>query len=78
MVCMHTHTHTYIHIGILLGHKNKWSNAICSNMDGPRNFHTKRSKPGKCKYDMISWYGESKKKQKIQKDLFSKQKDSQA
>ena len=24
--------------------KKEWNNAICSNMDGPRNYYTKRSK----------------------------------
>ena len=33
----------YIHTdqGILLSHEMGWSNAICSNMDGPRGYHTK-------------------------------------
>ena len=35
---------TYIHNGILLSHKKEWNNAICSNMDGPRDYHTKWSK----------------------------------
>ena len=30
---------------ILLSHKKEQNNAICSNMDGPRDYHTKRSKP---------------------------------
>ena len=30
--------------GILLRHGNKWNNAICSNIDGPRDYHTKWSK----------------------------------
>ena len=34
----------YTYNGILLGHKKEWNNAICSNMDGPRDYHTKRSK----------------------------------
>ena len=34
----------YIHNGILLSHKKEWNNVICSNMDGPRGFHTKWSK----------------------------------
>ena len=34
--------HTYK--GILLSHKGEWNNAICSNLDGPRNYHTKWSK----------------------------------
>ena len=32
----------HVYDGILLSHK-KW-NAICSNMDGPRDYHTKWSK----------------------------------
>ena len=34
-----------VHIcnGILLSHKEEWNNAICSNMDGPRDYNTKRS-----------------------------------
>ena len=39
--------------GLLLRHK-KWNNAICSNMDGPRDYHTKWSKSEKDKYHMIS------------------------
>ena len=31
----------YIHNGILLSHKKEWNNAICSNMDGPRDYHAK-------------------------------------
>ena len=34
------HTHTHIHT-LLLIHKKEWNNAICSNMDGPRDYHTK-------------------------------------
>ena len=34
----------YAYNGILLSHKNEWNNAICSNMDGPRDYHTKWSK----------------------------------
>ena len=34
----------YIHNGIVFGHKKEWNNAICSNMDGPRDYHTKWSK----------------------------------
>ena len=41
----HTHIHTHTHSGILLSHKKKeWNNAICTNMDGPRDYHTKWSK----------------------------------
>ena len=31
----------YIHNGILLSHKKEQHNAICSNMDGTRDSHTK-------------------------------------
>ena len=30
--------------GILLSHKKEWNNAICSNVDGLRDYHTKWSK----------------------------------
>ena len=35
----------YTYSGILLSHKKEWNIAICSNMDGPRDYHTKWSKP---------------------------------
>ena len=41
--------HTYN--GILLSHKK---GAICSNMDGPRDYHTKWSNLEKDQYHMIS------------------------
>ena len=34
----------HIYNGILLGHKKNQNNAICSNMDGPRDCHTEWSK----------------------------------
>ena len=34
----------HIYNGILLSHKKEWNNAICSNMNGPRDYHTKWSK----------------------------------
>ena len=34
----------YIYNGPLLSHKEEWNNAVCSNMDGPRDYHTKWSK----------------------------------
>ena len=37
-VCVHPHS------GILLGHKKEWSNATCSYMDGPQDYHTKWGK----------------------------------
>ena len=34
----------YIYTWLLLGHKEEQNNAICSNMDGIRDSHTKWSK----------------------------------
>ena len=34
----------HIYNGILVSHKKEGNNAICSNMDGPRDYHTKWSK----------------------------------
>ena len=34
----------------LLSLKREWNNDICSNMDGPRDYHTKGSKSEKDKY----------------------------
>ena len=31
----------HVHGGILLSHKEEWNNGIRSNLDGPRNYHTK-------------------------------------
>ena len=33
----------HLYKGILLSHKEGWNNVICSNMDGPRDYHTKWS-----------------------------------
>ena len=41
VVYTHTHADIYIYNGILLGHKKEWNNAICSNVDEPRDSHTK-------------------------------------
>ena len=34
----------HVYNGILLSHKEEWNNAICSYMDGLRDYHTKWSK----------------------------------
>ena len=45
----------YIYNGILLSHKKEWNNAICSNMYGPRDYHTSDLvQTEKDKYNMIS------------------------
>ena len=66
--CTHIHTHIHTLNGILLSHKKEWNNAICSNMDGPRDFHTKLSKPDRerqISYDIAyMWNPKEKKKKK--------------
>ena len=47
MWCMYTH-------GILVTHKKERDHAICSNMDGPRECHTRWGKPEKDKKPKIS------------------------
>ena len=57
----------YIYTQWTISPKKEWNNAICSNMDGPRDNHTKWSKTEK---DMISLiYGILK---SIQMNLFTK------
>ena len=41
------YTHTHTHTGLLLSHKKEWNNAICSNMDGPRDCHTEWGTSGR-------------------------------
>ena len=41
---VYIYIYMYICNGILLSHKKEWNSAICSNMDGPRDYHTKLSK----------------------------------
>ena len=43
--------HTYN--GILLSYYKEWNNALCSNMDRPRDCQTERRKSEKEKYHMI-------------------------
>ena len=40
----------YIDNGILLSHKKDWNNAICSNIDDPKDDQSKWSKSEKDKY----------------------------
>ena len=44
-----------MHSGILVSHLKEWNNAICSNVDGPRDCHTEWSKSyreGEMSYDI--------------------------
>ena len=44
----------YKYNGILLSHKKERNNAICNNIDGPRDYYTKQSQKEKDKYHMTS------------------------
>ena len=64
----------YIYTTVYYSAIKKWNNAICSNMDGPRNYHTKWSKSDRerqISYD-ITYMGNLKKM--IQMNLFTKEK----
>ena len=56
----------HIHNGILLSHEKEWNNAICSDMDRPRDDHTKWSKSDierQISYDITSMWNLKKKVQ---------------
>ena len=50
----------HIHNRILLSHKKEQNNAICSNMDATRNYHTKWSQKEKDKHNIFHSYVEYK------------------
>ena len=60
----HTHTHIYTHNGLLFTHKKELNNAICSNMDGTRDHHTKVKKDRKRQISHNSVYTWNLKKKK--------------
>ena len=63
----------YTYSEILLIHKKERNNAICSNMDESRDYHTKWSKPNRerqISYDITYMWNLKKKKN----NLFMKQK----
>ena len=64
----------HIYNGILLSHKKEQKNAICSNMDGPRDYHTEWSKSDterQISYDIAYMWNLKK---RVQMNLFTKQK----
>ena len=63
----------HIYNGILLSHKKEWNDAICSNMDGPGDDHTKWSQTEKDIYNIA--YMQNLKKM-IQLNSFTKQKQT--
>ena len=44
-----------LYSGILLSHQKEWNNAICSHMDGPREYHTKWSKQDRPREYHTKW-----------------------
>ena len=68
-IYIHTyiHTHTHTHNGILLSHKKEWNNVFCSNLNRPRDYHTKWSKSDsewQISYDITYMWNLKKKKYK--------------
>ena len=67
----------YIYSGLLLSHKKEWNNAICTNMDGPRDYHptwSKSNRERKISYDIT--YMWNLKKKMIKMNLFTKEKQT--
>ena len=51
----------------------EWSNIICSNMNRPRDYHTKQSKS---KTNLIGYHLYVESKKTVQMNLFTKQKQT--
>ena len=64
-----------IYNGILLSHK-KGNRAICSDMDGPRDYHTKWSKSDREETNIVWYHLYVESKKMIQMNLFTKQKQN--
>ena len=67
----------HIYNGILLGHEKEWNNVIFSNVDGPRDYHTRWSKSDRERqiYDITHMWHQIFFK-KILMTLFTKQKQT--
>ena len=71
---MHKEDTVPIYKGILLSHKKEQNNAICSNMDARRDYHTKWRQPDRDRqmsYDIVYMWNLKKKKAGIN-ELISK------
>ena len=60
-VCIYVYIHTHTHKVVLLNHKKEWNKAVCSNVVGPRDYHTKWSKSDKDKSHDITYMWNLKK-----------------
>ena len=68
----------YIYNGILLSHKKEWNNAICSNMDGPRDYYIKWSQVRERHHDITyMWNLKKKKRYKWTYFIYEAETDSQ-
>ena len=46
----------HVYNGILLNHKKEWKNAICDNMNGPRDYHSEVGHTDETEQDPVgSW-----------------------
>ena len=60
--------------------KKEWNNAFCSNMDRPRDYHTKWSKPDRerqMSYDIAYMWNLKKKKNDTNKLIYKTEIDPQ-
>ena len=68
----------HVYNGIFLSHKKEWNNAICSNMDGPRDCHTgwiKSDRETKISYDIA--YMPNLKRNDTNERIYKTEMDSQ-
>ena len=72
----HTHTHTHTHTRISLSHEREGNIAICSNMDGSREYHSKWSISDKEKTNIIWYHLYVESKNIIEMNLYTKQKQT--
>ena len=67
----------HLQSGILLSHKGEWNDAICSNKDGPRDYHywSKWGEERQISYDII--YRMESKKNDTDELIYKTERDSQ-
>ena len=73
------HIHIHTHNELLLSHKKELNNSICSNMDGPRDYHTEWNKSDRerqTSYD-ITYMWNLKKKNETNEFIYKTEIDSQ-
>ena len=66
----------HIYSEVLLSHEKEWNNAICNNIDRPRDSHIEWSKLDQWRQTPYDYHShvESNLKKKIQMNSFTKQK----